>query len=77
MSAEFGGYVFYATNEGGTDAYAITSETDLRNLASAINGGSSYIANGKTFRQTGLIALSNTNFTPMVVPAPTSVAPAW
>ena len=65
MSAEFGGYVFYATNEGGTDAYAITSETDLRNLASAINDKSEGIANSKTFRQTKTITLSNTNFDPI------------
>ena len=62
MSAEFGDYVFYATNEGGTPAYAITNESDLRHLASAINNGNEGIANGKTFRQTKTITLSSTNF---------------
>ena len=66
LRAEFGGYVFYATNEGGTDAYAITSETDLRNLASAINADNSEgIANSKTFRQTGDITLSSDNYEPI------------
>ena len=65
LRVEFGGYLFSVTNEGGADAYAITSETDLRNLASAINNGSTDIANGKTFRQTGNITLSSTNFTPI------------
>ena len=59
LRVEFGSYLFTATNEGGTAAYAITNETDLRNLASAINDGSEGIGDGKTFRQTATIALSN------------------
>ncbi len=65
LRVEFGGYLFSVTNEGGTDAYAITNESDLRNLASAINDNSEGIANSKTFRQTKTITLSNTNFDPI------------
>ncbi len=65
MSAELGGYAFYATNEGGTAAYAITCETDLRNLASIINDKSEGFINGKNFRQTASIALGNTEFMPI------------
>ena len=65
LRVEFGGYLFTATNEGGTDAYAITDETDLRNLASVLNNNSEGIANGKTFRQTGDITLSNPDFEPI------------
>ena len=67
MGAEFGGYAFYATNEEGTAAYAITNETDLRNLASAINNNEHSITNGKTFRQTANITLGSTNFVPISI----------
>ena len=65
LRVALGDQLFTATNEGGTDAYAITSEDDLRNLASALNENSVGIAVGKTFRQTGDITLSDTNFTPI------------
>ena len=63
---EFGGYFFSATDEGGTAAYAITNETDLRNLASAVNDENNpRISEGKTFRQTANITLGSTNFEPI------------
>ena len=65
LRVKFGGYLFSVTNEGGADAYAITDETDLRNLASVLNNNSEGIANGKTFRQTGDITLSNADFEPI------------
>ena len=65
LRVALGSQLFTATNQGSTAAYAITSETDLRNLASAINDGSEGITNGKTFRQTGDITLSSTNFDPI------------
>ena len=67
MRAEFGGYIFYATNEGGTPANAINNETDLRNLASAINDFSNdhELPKGNNFRQTKTITLSSTNFEPI------------
>ena len=65
LRIECGSYLFTATNEGGTAAYAITNETDLRILAFAINNGSKGIADGKTFRQTAPITLSSTSFTPI------------
>ena len=65
LRVALGSQLFTATNQGSTAAYAITSETDLRNLASAINDGNEGIVNGKTFRQTGDITLSSTNFDPI------------
>ena len=66
MGADVGGYAFYATDEGGTAAYAITNETDLRNLASAVNDENNpSISDGKTFRQTANITLGSTNFEPI------------
>ena len=69
LRVALGDKLFTATNQGGTDAYAITNETDLRNLATAVNGHghSESIANGKTFRQTGNITLSSTNFEPISI----------
>ena len=65
LRVALGSQLFTATNQGGTAAYAITNESDLRNLASAINDGSEGITNGKTFRQTGDITLSSTKFDPI------------
>jgi uncharacterized repeat protein (TIGR02543 family) len=65
LRVALGSQLFTVTNQGGTAAYAITNETDLRNLATAINDGSEGITNGKTFRQTGDITLSSTNFDPI------------
>ena len=65
LRVALGSQLFTATNQGSTAAYAITNESDLRNLASAINDGSEGITNGKTFRQTGDITLSSTNFDPI------------
>lgn len=62
-------YLFSVTNEGGTPAYAITGETDLRNLAAVINGNTNastaITGQGVTFRQTANIAFSNQTFTPI------------
>ena len=63
LRVALGSQLFTATNQGGTDAYAITNETDLRNLAVAVNAGNN--GSGKTFRQTNDINLSSTNFTPI------------
>ena len=65
LRVALGSQLFTATNQGSTAAYAITNESDLRNLASAINAGSEGITNGKTFRQTGDITLSSTQFDPI------------
>ena len=73
LRVAFGSQLFTATNQGGTPAYAITSETDLRNLALALEDNFIFtnnfevvnIAEGKTFRQTGNLELSNTNFKPI------------
>ena len=62
LRVALGEYLFAATNEGGTAAYAITSETDLRNLAAYINAWNT--AQGLTFRQTANITL-NGDFTPI------------
>ena len=59
-----GNYLFAATDEGSTAAYAITNETDLRNLSAAVNAND--ISSGKTFRQTADITLSG-DFTPIGV----------
>ena len=62
-------YLFKATNEGGTPAYAITSEDDLRNLAAVINSNTNastaITGSGMTFRQTADIAFSDQIFTPI------------
>ena len=63
IRARFGNQLFTATNEGGTPAYAITNESDLRNLAAAVNAGND--GNGKTFRQTLDITMTGGNFTPI------------
>lgn len=60
---QFGSQFFLATNEGGTPAYKIATEQDLRNLATAVNAGNN--GSGKTFRQTADITMSNTTFTPI------------
>jgi len=57
-------YLFAATDEGGTAAYAITSETDLRNLAAVVNAGGGEAVRDRTIRQTANITLNGT-FTPM------------
>ena len=63
IRARFGNQLFTATNEGGTAAYAITNESDLRNLSAAVNAGND--GNGKTFRQTLDITMTGGNFTPI------------
>ncbi len=55
LRVALGDYLFTATNEGGTAAYAITNETDLHNLSYAISANNSLY--GKTFRQTANITL--------------------
>ena len=59
--AAINGYTFHVTNEGGTPAYAIANEEDLRNLSSVAD-----ITNclGITFRQTANITLHG-NFSPI------------
>ena len=63
IRARFGSKLFTATNEGGTPAYAITNESDLRNLAAAVNAGNN--GSSKTFRQTDDITMTGGNFTPI------------
>ena len=63
LRVAFGDYLFTATDEGGTAAYAITNETDLRNLSDAVKAGNT--ASGYTFRQTANITLGNTGFIPI------------
>ena len=63
LRVAFGDYLFTATDEGGTAAYAITNDTDLRNLSAAVNAGNT--ASGYTFRQTANITLGNTGFIPI------------
>ena len=65
LRVQFGNYLFSATNEGGSPAYAIATAYDLQHLASAINNGSEGIANGKTFRQTGNITCRPSSFMPI------------
>ena len=65
LRVAFGSYLFLATNEGGTAAYKIASEQDLRNLASVINADNNEFGTGKTFRQTQDITMSATAFTPI------------
>ena len=57
LRVALGNYLFTATDEGGTAAYAIATEADLRNLAAAVNATSD-ISSGKTFRQTADIAMT-------------------
>ena len=64
LRVAFGSYLFAATDEGGTAAYAITSETDLRNLSAVVNAGGGEAVRDLTFRQTANITLNGT-FTPM------------
>ncbi len=63
LRVALGSQLFTATNEGGTAAYAITNESDLRNLAAAVNEGND--GKDKTFRQTKDITMSGDNFTPI------------
>ena len=63
LRVAFGDYLFTATDEGGTAAYAITNETDLRNLSAAVMAWNN--ASGDTFRQTANITLGNTGFIPI------------
>ena len=63
LRVALGDYLFTATDEGGTAAYAITNETDLRNLSAAVKAGNT--ASGYTFRQTANITLGNTGFIPI------------
>jgi hypothetical protein len=62
IRAKLGNQIFTATNEGGTPAYQIATEQDLRNLSTAVNGGNN--GSGQTFRQTADITL-NGSFTPI------------
>jgi uncharacterized repeat protein (TIGR02543 family) len=68
LRAQFGSYLFGVTTEGGTAAYKIATEDDLRNLAAVINANTdastAISGSGKTFRQTADITLSQT-FTPI------------
>ena len=68
LRAQFGSYLFGVTTEGGTAAYKIATEDDLRNLAAVINANTdastAICGSGKTFRQTADITLSQT-FTPI------------
>ena len=59
---KLGNQFFHATNEGGTPAYQIATEQDLRNLATAVNSDQQSCY-GLTFRQTADIDLGSTNFT--------------
>ena len=61
LRVALGNYLFSVTDEGGTAAYAIASEADLRNLAAAVNATND-ISSGKTFRQTADIAMTGGNF---------------
>jgi hypothetical protein len=63
LRVALGDYLFTATDEGGTAAYAITNEDDLRNLSAAVIAGNT--ASGYTFRQTANITLGNTGFRPI------------
>ncbi len=68
LRVAFGNQLFLATNEGGTPAYKIATEQDLRNLAAVINANTNastaITGSGMTFRQTDDITLSQT-FTPI------------
>ena len=68
LRVAFGNQLFQATNEGGTPAYKIATEQDLRNLAAVINANTNasnaITGSGMTFRQTANITLSQT-FTPI------------
>ena len=70
LRVAFGNQLFQATNEGGTPAYKIATEQDLRNLAAVINANTNLstaiTGSGMTFRQTADITLSQT-FTPIGV----------
>ena len=59
LRVAFGNYLFSATDEGGTPAYAIANATDLNNLSAAVNEHSDYSA-GHNFRQTADITLNGT-----------------
>ena len=63
LRVAFGNYLFLATNEGGTAAYAITDQDDLKHLTFAVKEGNS--GEGKTFRQTGNITFSTFSFVPI------------
>ena len=58
LRVQFGNYLFSATNEGGTPAYAIATKDDLNNLSAAVNAGND--GNGLTFRQTADIYYNHT-----------------
>ncbi|MBR1520308.1 MAG: hypothetical protein IJ635_03625 [Bacteroidaceae bacterium] len=64
LRVALGDYLFTATDEGGTAAYAIATEADLRNLAAAVNATDN-ISSGKTFCQTADIAMTGGNFDPI------------
>ena len=66
LRAKFGNQHFGVTTEGGTAAYQIATDDDLRNLAAAVNATGNYASTGKTFRQTADIDLAGGgNFTPI------------
>ena len=58
LRAKLGDYLFQATNEGGTPAYAITSRDDLENLATYVNASTANTCEGLRFVQTADITLS-------------------
>ncbi len=64
LRVALGNYLFTATDEGGTAAYAITSETDLRNLSAYVNAKND--ASSLIFCQTADITLIG-DFTPIGV----------
>ena len=64
LRVPLGNYLFTATDEGGTAAYEIATETDLRNLSSAVNATTN-VSSGKTFRQTADITMTGGNFNPI------------
>ena len=64
LRVALGNYLFTATNEGSTAAYAITNETDLRNLSAYVNAKND--ASSLIFCQTADITLIG-DFTPIGV----------
>ena len=64
LRVALGSYLFTATNEGGTAAYEIANEVDLRHLSAAVKATGN-VSVGKTFRQTADITMTGGNFYPI------------
>ena len=64
LRVALGSYLFTATNEGGTAAYEIANEADLRNLSAAVEATEN-ISVSKTFRQTADISMTGGDFYPI------------